>query len=118
MYNHSMTIKDAEARKAYAKAHYEANREKYREASQRYRKNRQQVIRDAKSVPCMDCKVQYPTYVMQFDHVRGEKQFNIGNGSGRSAQTTAQILDEIAKCEVVCANCHAERSHQRGYVYA
>lgn len=70
------------------------------------------IIQDAKSVPCADCKVSYPTYVMQFDHLdAAAKEFNIGvigPTAGRS-----RLLAEIAKCDVVCANCHAERTHQR-----
>ena len=34
-------------------------------------------IRKLKSEPCVDCNVAYPWYVMDFDHVRGEKKFNL-----------------------------------------
>lgn len=68
------------------------------------------IIIEAKNVPCMDCGIQYPYYVMQFDHVRGEKLFNIANVRTMSKK---KLLDEIAKCEIVCANCHAERTYQR-----
>ena len=64
-----------------------------------------------KDKPCTDCKIQYPPYVMQFDHVRGRKSFTIG--SLYYKKTLAQIMKEIDKCEVVCANCHAERTHRR-----
>lgn len=68
-------------------------------------------IIDAKDSPCVDCDVQYPSYVMDFDHVRGEKLFDIGHSAiNRGLKAT---LAEIAKCEVVCANCHRERSHRR-----
>jgi hypothetical protein len=64
-----------------------------------------------KERPCTDCDIPYPFYVMQFDHVRGEKQFNIGaDGPSRSGE---QVLEEIAKCDVVCANCHAARTYER-----
>jgi hypothetical protein len=46
---------------------------------------------------------------MQWDHLPGN--LKLGNIStdlrGRSRQ---EILDEIAKCELVCANCHAIRT--------
>jgi hypothetical protein len=64
-------------------------------------------IRERKDVPCFDCGVRYAYYVMQFDHVSGEKKFNIGTPSGR---TMDSVIEEIDKCEVVCANCHMERT--------
>lgn len=74
------------------------------------RAERAPIIRDAKDKPCADCGIQYPYYVMQFDHVRGEKKFNVGGGWNNSIES---IKEEIAKCDVVCANCHAERTYQR-----
>jgi hypothetical protein len=48
---------------------------------------------------------------MDFDHAPGTKTFNIGRDRGsRSAHVVAA---EIAKCEVVCANCHRIRTHYR-----
>jgi hypothetical protein len=50
--------------------------------------------------------------VMQWDHLPGH--LKLGNIStdlrGRSRQ---EVLDEIAKCELVCANCHAVRTFKR-----
>ena len=63
-----------------------------------------------KDRPCADCGIQYPSWVMQFDHVRGEKKFDIAQASSASEK---RLLEEIAKCEVVCANCHAERTYDR-----
>lgn len=76
---------------------------------ERYRK----ILQQAKDKPCMDCGTKYPAYVMQFDHRPGEtKRFNIGMMvSHRPAMEL--FLAEIAKCDVVCANCHAERTWQR-----
>jgi hypothetical protein len=48
---------------------------------------------------------------MQFDHVRGEKLFNVSYF--RSKAKIDFLLAEIAKCDVVCANCHAIRTHER-----
>jgi hypothetical protein len=68
------------------------------------------IIKACKSVPCADCGIQYPHFVMQFDHVRGEKLFTIG---GR-AYILTQLYAEIEKCDVVCANCHCFRTNARG----
>jgi hypothetical protein len=47
---------------------------------------------------------------MTFDHVRGTKLFDVGRGFWG---TRARILEEVAKCEKVCANCHADRTYRR-----
>lgn len=70
------------------------------------------IVRRAKAQPCADCGIQYPFYVMQLDHVRGKKRFGLGRIKG-SAIAASRILDEIAKCDVVCANCHAARTYTR-----
>lgn len=69
-------------------------------------KNRQ--LRDeTKNRPCADCGVKYPIHVMYFDHVRGEKMFDIGQGNSRAP---SKVEAEIAKCDGVCANCHRMRT--------
>lgn len=49
---------------------------------------------------------------MDFDHVRGEKKFNLAVAANKNI-SIARIQDEIAKCDVVCANCHRERTFKR-----
>lgn len=101
----------------YAHAHYEANKEAYLARARASNVNRQkryrEIIREAKSKPCTDCKIPYPYYVMQFDHVGVEKNFTIGVKATKWAVSEETLLAEIALCEVVCANCHAERTHHR-----
>lgn len=67
-------------------------------------------VNELKSIPCTDCGVSYPSYVMQFDHVRGEKKRDVARAVLFSRKS---LLEEIEKCEVVCANCHAIRTHER-----
>jgi hypothetical protein len=73
-----------------------------------------ELVRSLKHRPCADCGVQYPFYVMQFDHVpaRGKKLFGLAVGD-LAARSEKQILLEVAKCDVVCSNCHASRTYQR-----
>lgn len=47
---------------------------------------------------------------MEYDHVRGKKKFNIGHYNNKSVKV---LMEEIAKCELVCANCHRERTYRR-----
>jgi hypothetical protein len=76
----------------------------------RYAKGRRLII-EAKSKPCADCGKSYHYCVMDFDHVRGEKTGSIAK---MAMQSHKILLDEIAKCDVVCANCHRLRTQFRG----
>ena len=63
------------------------------------------------STPCADCGEQYPHYVMDFDHVRGKKLKDVADMPG--GYGWAKIEKEIAKCDVVCSNCHRQRTWER-----
>jgi len=58
----------------------------------------------------MDCSGKFPVVCMDFDHVRGKKSFNI---SAAGPRTPESVLREIAKCDVVCSNCHRIRTQAR-----
>jgi hypothetical protein len=47
---------------------------------------------------------------MDFDHVRGEKLFGIGPGV--ASHGLKALATEIAKCDLVCANCHRRRHYE------
>lgn len=70
------------------------------------------LVESLKSEPCTDCKKTFPTECMDFDHVAGQKLFNIGHLLSRTP-TREVLLAEIAKCELVCANCHRIRTRKR-----
>ena len=71
-----------------------------------------QYLRDLKTkTPCVDCGINYPYYVMDFDHVRGQKHANVMELV--STLSKKRIDLEIAKCEIVCSNCHRIRTHMR-----
>lgn len=104
-----------ERQAAYARKHYDANKEAMKiraaEATARRRAAIRQYLSEAKNVPCADCGESYPYYVMDFDHI-GEKLFDIGNAASLG-KTLQKVIDEVAKCEVVCSNCHRIRTHIR-----
>lgn len=61
---------------------------------------------------CVDCKEMYPHYVLEFDHREGTKK--IGSPSEIYSRNGKQKgLEEIEKCDIVCANCHKIRTHNR-----
>ena len=71
-----------------------------------------QYLKDLKEKnPCMDCKISYPYYMMDFDHVRGTKQANVAELINPLSKK--RLDEEIAKCEIVCSNCHRARTYIR-----
>lgn len=78
----------------------------------KHREKRSAFIREAKNKPCMDCKVVYPYYVMTFDHVEGKKAFGIARYTAMNVGLE-KLKAEIAKCDVVCGNCHLARTWKR-----
>lgn len=91
--------------------YYAENKDAFLLRRERFKNLRRELIRKEKAKPCKDCGNDYPYYVMQFDHVRGKKVDDVSR-MARSV-TLAVLRKEIAKCEVVCANCHAQRTHDR-----
>lgn len=72
--------------------------------------NREFVSGLKSTTPCADCGVSYPPYVMDFDHVTGGK---VSNVSAMMSNSRATLQAEIDKCEIVCSNCHRQRTHER-----
>jgi hypothetical protein len=66
-----------------------------------------------KAKPCADCGNEFPTCCMDFDHRPGtEKVNNVGTMFAHH-WSQERILAEIAKCDLVCANCHRIRTQAR-----
>ena len=62
-------------------------------------------------VPCMDCGNRFPAVCMDFDHVRGEKKDVVSRLACAKAASIKRLKEEIAKCDIVCSNCHRIRTH-------
>lgn len=102
-----------ECHRAASRKNYRENKERYFAQAKSRDKELDELINKYKSIPCTDCNIQYPPYVMDFDHLDGDtKKFNISH-MRRHRMAFSKIEIEIAKCEVVCANCHRERTNQR-----
>jgi hypothetical protein len=106
-YNKEYRARNVLALRAKKAAYYQANREKILG----YQDERRQLVSGWKNQPCMDCGKNYPPYVMEFDHLDpDQKLFNIGQSMSRAIHA---LEVEVAKCDVVCANCHKQREHDR-----
>lgn len=102
-------------RAAYKQEHYAANRQRYIDLASRRKRvlavqRAEYLIEFFRSHHCVDCGEQDPL-VLEFDH-RGDKVFDIATGlRDRSWQA---LLAEMAKCDVICSNCHRRRTARRG----
>jgi hypothetical protein len=88
------------------KCHYESN--------YKHKMGLRDFARKLKEAPCFDCKKTYPWCVMEFDHTRGVKLFEVT--SLHQFGSKKKLLDEIKKCDVICANCHTIRTYKRSQV--
>ena len=101
-------------RAAYKRDHYAANRQRYVAAATRRKaaviaERMTYLVEFFRLRSCADCRETDPL-VLEFDHL-GQKSFNVSKGlRDRGWQS---VLDEMAKCDVVCANCHRRRTALR-----
>lgn len=93
--------------------YYTKNKKRFLETNRinriKYRRSRQENIYNYLSKhPCVDCG-EKDIVVLEFDHVKGRKKFNVSEGInyGWAWKT---IFKEIKKCEVRCANCHKRKT--------
>jgi NADPH-dependent glutamate synthase beta subunit-like oxidoreductase len=91
----------------------DGQKEKTRIRTNRNRTIKKREIWDMKeSSGCVDCKEKYPHYMLEFDHL---PEFEKSGSPTQLMQTHSwsKAMDEMEKCEIVCANCHKIRTWSR-----
>jgi hypothetical protein len=69
------------------------------------------MLNKIRDVPCRDCGRRFPPCVMQFDHRdAATKKYEVSRIRTRAQAT---VLAEVAKCDIVCTNCHRDRTYKR-----
>jgi hypothetical protein len=102
-----------ECRRVYDAAYHRATRAVRLEQKRIRRAHVWVWYRSLKQKPCADCGGSFHHSAMHWDHLPGaEKQAEVSILMKRT-QSKRRVLQEIAKCELVCANCHAVRSFER-----
>lgn len=126
-----MALTSAERQARYRERHKDEIRQRRnpewsRETNRRWRLNnpeakradnrrsldiRKAIINGAKDRPCADCGKEFPPCVMDFDHAPGTREMPRTRGFTSWSMSVGidRLKAEIAKCEVVCANCHRLR---------
>jgi len=112
-----MSVPTSTRRRKYTPEQREAWRIVGARAMRRYRATWMRMVHDAKKKPCIDCgRDDLPPEVMELDHVRGEKAFEVSQPHGVrcvDGKTRLQMLeDEIAKCDPRCPTCHRLRHYE------
>ena len=97
--------------KYYAKTKNVHNPSRYENRRRHNAEVRDYILSVKDNKPCTDCGISYRYWQMDFDHLEN-KEFNIGTERGKKLD---RIKKEIAKCELVCSNCHRTRTHERTF---
>jgi len=105
-----------ECRRLYQQKWYLKNKALHIERASKCNKLKASELRQFKldylsNHPCVDCGETNPI-VLEFDHVRGDKIFTIGNVPSRHC-SLENLIKEIEKCDIRCANCHRIVTYNR-----
>lgn len=109
-----MVFKDPEAKRAYNR---EWKKNRFSDpvlAAERNKKRKDKLkayVDELKKAPCTDCGGTFHPVCMDFDHL-GDKTHDIAFMVNKR-HSMKRIIEEIKKCELVCANCHRLRTHNR-----
>lgn len=68
------------------------------------------IVKKWKNRRCVHCGIKYHHSAMQCDHVRGDKIYNIADAA-RLQKSDEDVVAELNKCDIVCANCHSMKSY-------
>lgn len=106
-----------QCQKLIHKAHYEANKahriERAQVRNMTVKAELVSLIACIKENPCADCNQRFDVVCMDFDHVHGQKKFDISSYMGGNRLSKRILLEELNKCELVCSNCHRKRTAAR-----
>jgi len=95
--------------KEYHQSHYQQNKSKYIEDTRLRKKEKIKRWRAFKAtLNCVKCGENHPA-CLDFHHINGKKDFNIGHKL--TWYGWARLMKEVAKCEVLCSNCHRKEHY-------
>jgi hypothetical protein len=97
-----------ECSKMLGKKYYQDNKSYFKERSEQYLlRNRKFLFSYLKDKQCVDCGIS-EVAVLDFDHVR-DKRKSVSK-MVNDLHSVESIKEEIAKCEIRCANCHRRKT--------
>jgi hypothetical protein len=78
--------------------------------------NRQFIAQYKLDKGCIDCGYNKDARALEFDHIHNDGKPHSGKQRTVASMmyfSMKKIMEEVSKCEVVCCNCHAIRTHER-----
>ena len=113
-YSYRMIEKELGCSKGTISYHLGAGqKEKVNKRNNHNREKQTNKIREYKeALGCADCKLKFPHYVLEFDHLPEYEKIGSPSGVVRK-YSWEKAVEEIDKCDVVCANCHSIRTWER-----
>lgn len=110
----AMTVEErVERQRVYAKRYQAKNMEMLKIKEKRWKKNVQQQVDVLKEAsPCLDCGRYFPAVCMDYDHINDDKTMSVSQ-TITHGWAFKRVLTEIAKCDLVCSNCHRIRTDIR-----
>lgn len=110
-----MPFKDPEVRKQkqaeYSRRYYEKNRTKViAKINENKKANRRWFAAFKKTLSCIECGENHSA-ALDFHHVHPRKGDKKVNDLVSDGHAKARISEEIAKCVVLCSNCHRKHHH-------
>jgi hypothetical protein len=112
-----MPFKDPEQRRIkqaeYSRNYYEKNRKTViSKINHNKRANRAWFASYKKTLSCIECGENHPA-TLDFHHVDSKNAKKKVNDLVSDGHAKPRILAEIAKCVVLCANCHRKHHHNK-----
>lgn len=72
-----------------------------------------------KDRPCVVCGIRFPQECLDFDHRDpSNKKFSIATYKNRSMKFLPALMEEIAKCDLICARCHRLKTSKEWQSYS
>jgi len=100
-------------RKAYDHDYWQRNKTRWADNKQPWVDKRNEWLREMKTgKACNDCGGLFPPEAMHWDHLPGTTKLGEISDAMRYRRPKL-IFEELAKCELVCANCQAIRTYKR-----
>lgn len=113
--DHTPKVARGMCRSCYGKWHYQNNKSDYRNSVDDGRKRREWLFRGVREGPCSRCGFM-PEDPCQMDmhHVYDDKVMKVTDMVRERGMQ--DLIMEIGKCDLLCANCHRLVSRIRGAI--
>lgn len=115
-YYHATKDERGEHNRALERKRYQKNSEQLIAKVRRQQAKKYDIVATLKTAPCSDCGITYQPCVMDFDHRPGERKARRGIVGLITSGSVETLIAEIAKCDLVCANCHRIRTCKTHHV--